>query len=117
MTDAAEIAENYMALWNETDPGRRRAMLAASWVEGATFADPMSRCRGHDEIDALVGQVQSRFPGLRFALTKPADGHAEFVRFSWGFGADRFLEGSDVLVMEDGKIRSVIGFLDRVPAG
>lgn len=117
MNNAAEIAENYMALWNETDSGRRRAMLAASWAVDATLVDPMSRRRGHAEIDALVGEVQGRFPGLRFALTKPADGFGEFVRFSWGFGADRFLEGSDVLVMEDGKIRSVIGFLDRVPAG
>ncbi|WP_424810592.1 nuclear transport factor 2 family protein [Roseococcus sp. YIM B11640] len=112
MSDASQVAEDYMALWNEADSGRRRAMLAKSWTEGAKLADPFARCQGHAEIDALIGGVQSRFPGIRFALTTPADGFGEFVRFSWGAGP---VEGSDVLMMEGGKIASVIGFIDKMP--
>ena len=116
MTNAAGIADDYIALWNETDAGRRRALLAQGWAEGATYIDPLMRGQGHAEIDALVGAVQSRFPGFRFDLLRPADGHGDFLRFSWGLGPDHPIKGSDVLVMERGRIRSVIGFLDQLPS-
>ena len=115
MTNAAAIAESYIALWNETDAGRRKTLLAQGWAEGATYIDPLMKGQGHAEIDALVSAVQARFPGFRFDLLKPADGHGDFVRFSWGLGPDHPIQGSDVLVVEGGRIRSVIGFLDRVP--
>lgn len=88
MTQPADIAENYIALWNETDAGRRKALLAQGWTEGATYIDPLMKGQGHAEIDALVSAVQARFPGFRFDLLKPADGHGDFVRFSWGLGPD-----------------------------
>ncbi|WP_240782505.1 nuclear transport factor 2 family protein [Roseococcus sp. SYP-B2431] len=102
MTDAAGIAESYIALWNETDAGRRKALLAQGWTEGATYIDPLMKGQGHAEIDALVGAVQARFPGFRFGLVRPADGHGDFVRFSWGLspgglGPDHPIQGSDVL--------------------
>lgn len=116
MTHASDIAESYIALWNETDAVRRRAMFAQGWTEAATYVDPMMKGQGAAEIDALVGAVQARFPGFRFDLLRPADGHGDFVRFSWGLGPDHPIKGSDVLVVEGGKIRAVIGFLDQVPA-
>jgi len=32
MTDAAHIADHYIAVWNETDPARRRALLTEGWT-------------------------------------------------------------------------------------
>jgi hypothetical protein len=32
MTDINKIARNYIDLWNERTPGRRREMLAANWT-------------------------------------------------------------------------------------
>jgi hypothetical protein len=32
MTDAAQIANRYIAVWNETDPARRRALLDEGWT-------------------------------------------------------------------------------------
>jgi hypothetical protein len=31
---AAELAERYVALWNEAEPDRRRRMIAELWTEG-----------------------------------------------------------------------------------
>lgn len=45
MTNAADIAENYIALWNETDAGRRKAMFAQGWADGATYIDPTRWCQ------------------------------------------------------------------------
>jgi hypothetical protein len=33
MIDATQIANRYVAVWNETDPARRRALLREGWTE------------------------------------------------------------------------------------
>jgi hypothetical protein len=120
MTDPAAIANRYIALWNETDPVRRRALLAEGWTENAAYVDPLAKGEGQDEISALIGAVQQRFPGFLFTLAGRANGFADRLRFSWALGpaseAD-MIKGTDFAVVEDGKLRSVTGFLDKVPAG
>jgi hypothetical protein len=118
MTDAALIAEKYIALWNETDQTQRRGLIAKAWTEDATYVDPMMGGRGHDEIDALIGAVHQRFPGHRFALLGHADGHADRLRFSWTLGADGsepIAQGTDFgLIAGDGRLQAITGFLDHV---
>ena len=119
MLDPQTVADRYIAVWNETDAKRRRALLAQSWTKTATYADPLMRGRGSDEIDALIAGVQKRFPGFRFAISGLADGHGDHVRFSWQLGeegAEAIVKGTDVVLIEGGRIAQVIGFLDQVPA-
>jgi hypothetical protein len=68
MTDATQIVTRYIAVWNETDPARRRAMLTEGWAENATYVDPLMAGEGRDQIGALIGAVHERFPGFRFKL-------------------------------------------------
>ena len=120
MTDASKIAENYIAAWNETDADRRMALLARDWAAGVSYVDPIMSGKGHAEISALIGGVHERFPGFRFALLGEPDGYDGHARFSWGLGPagsdDAPIKGSDVVVLEGGRLTSVIGFLDQVPA-
>lgn len=118
MNDARHIAENYIAVWNETDSAKRAAQLRQNWSNAAVYTDPMAKASGSVEIDALIGGVQARFPGFRFALTSDPNGHGEFIRFSWSLGpagTEAPIEGSDVVVMHGERIGQVIGFLDKVP--
>jgi hypothetical protein len=120
MFDAATIAARYIALWNESDPQRRRALLLQAWTEDASYVDPMMQGTGHEQIDSLIAAVHERFPGHRFALAGEPDGHGERARFSWTLGADDappVARGTDFAVLaEDGRLRSVTGFLDAVRA-
>ncbi len=118
MNDANQIANDYIAAWNETDAAARRAKLGDGWATAAAYADPVARAEGLTAIDDMISGVQRRFPAFRFKLSGAPSGHGEFVRFRWTLGPDGVeppVEGSDVLVMEDGKIGQVIGFLDKVP--
>ena len=118
MTNAAEIADRYIALWNERDGGVRQSLLARHWAGDATYVDPMMSGRGTAEIDRLIGGVQTRFPHFAFRLTGKPDGYGDHVRFSWALGPeddDAPIEGTDFLVIREGRIQSVSGFLDRVP--
>ncbi len=118
MNNPSDIAADYVALWNERDGGRRAEKLAAGWSAEATYVDPLARVAGRDELAGLIGAVQAQFPGFRFQPLGVADGHGEFVRFSWGLGpegGEPVAKGTDIVRVEDGRIAEVIGFLDLIP--
>lgn len=113
-----EIVEKYLESWNETDPVRRRKLIGELWAEDATYTDPLAQLRGHAEIDAAVAAVQAQFPGLTFSLAGPVDAHHQQARFSWalGEGGQPVVMGFDVAVAgQDGRLTTVLGFLDKVP--
>ena len=118
MTDPAALAARYLATWNETDPARRRALLAETFTEGARYRDPLMAGEGHDGLDALISAVQARFPGLRFRLAGRPDGYGDRLRFSWALGPEggaSLVEGTDVALVQGGRLSRVIGFLDKSP--
>ena len=120
MTDAAKIADAYISLWNETDAQRRKALINDAWTEDARYVDPIMSGEGHDQIDGLIAAVHERFPGFRFALIGQPDGHGDHVRFSWALGpegGEGIIKGTDFAVVADGRLQTVTGFLDQVPAG
>ncbi|MBK1840905.1 nuclear transport factor 2 family protein [Azospirillum sp. YIM B02556] len=123
MTDTTHsptaIADLYIATWNEADPQRRRALIAQGWSEDASYLDPLAAVHGHDGLDALIDAVQRQFPGLCFSLRGAVDGYGDRLRFSWALGAEGgelVAHGTDFALMaSDGRLRSVTGFLDRMP--
>jgi len=119
MLDANQIAERYIATWNERDPRKRAELLQENWIGESYYVDPIAKAVGREDIGRLIGGVQQRFPGFGFTLKGTPDGYGECVRFSWSLGpsgVEAPIEGSDVLVMSEGRIARVIGFLDKVPA-
>lgn len=120
MMEATRIAEQYLEAWNEVDAGRRRALIARTWAEDASYADPMMQAEGSEAIDAMISGAQRQFAGHRFTLRGTPEGHNGRVRFSWSLaagGAAPVAYGTDVAVIgADGRIREVTGFLDTVPA-
>ena len=118
MSDPSVIARTYLETWNETDDAKRRALLRSHWTDDATYVDPLMGAQGSEQISTLVGAVHQRFPGFRFTATGAPNGHGRYVRLSWALGPDGVpppIEGSDIVVLEDGRIRQVIGFIDRAP--
>ena len=120
MTDFQNIAERYIDTWNERDPAARRRALAELWTDDGTYVDPLVVAQGRDAIDATIGAAQAQFPGFTFALAGPVDAHHDQARFTWTLGqpgGEPLVVGFDVAVTDGGgKLRSVFGFLDKVPA-
>ena len=117
MTD---LAERYLAVWNETEPAARRKLVDDLFAADASYIDPMAEAYGRAEIEATIGAVQAQFPGFVFTPVGSVDAHHRQARFSWGLGpegSEPIIVGFDVAVTdEDGRITSVLGFLDRLPA-
>lgn len=121
MTDYTALAERYIAAWNERDAEVRAKAVAELWTEDGGYTDPLATVTGHDGIAAVIAGAQEMFPGLVFTLGGPVDGHHDTARFTWHLGPEGAAEpvviGFDVVALaEDGRIRNVYGFLDKVPA-
>ncbi|MFC9789821.1 nuclear transport factor 2 family protein [Rhodococcus sp. NPDC127528] len=120
MSDFEDLAAQYIAVWNETDAGKRRAGIEALWAPHGRYVDPMAAAQGPAEIDATIGAVQQQFAGMRFRLLGPVDGHHDQARFGWQLGpagAEDLIEGFDVVERDgSGRLVHVLGFLDKVPA-
>jgi hypothetical protein len=114
-----ELIKNYLEAWNTTDATARRALIDEIWAEDGTYTDPLADVAGREQFDAVIAAVQGQFPGLVFGLAGEIDAHRDLVRFTWQLGpegGEALVIGFDVAVIEDGRIKQVLGFLDKVPA-
>jgi hypothetical protein len=49
MTEVTTVVDGYIAMWNETDPERRRWIIEQTWTDDSTYVDP------HAEVDGATG--------------------------------------------------------------
>ena len=115
----SDLLDRYLACWNETDAGARRALIAENWSEEPRYTDPLVDVQGRASIDATIAAVHQQFPGFVFTPVGHVDAHHQQARFGWGLGpqgAEPVVIGFDVVMLdEDGRIETVLGFLDKVP--
>ena len=126
---AAEVAEKYLALWNEPDADRRRRMIAELWTDDgrhilqppqeirAIAAQPgiamtaTLKARGYAEIEARAASVYEHWvgsEGLSFRGRDDAERLGDVVKFHWEAVAndgELFAVGLNFLVLvADGRI-------------
>jgi hypothetical protein len=120
MTAYDDLAQRYIDAWNETDASARRAAVDQLYTADAKYVDPMAVADGREAITTMIGAIQEQFPDFRFRLAGPVDGHHNQARFGWELGpagSPAPVVGFDVAVSDaSGRIQTVLGFLDRVPA-
>jgi hypothetical protein len=101
---AEELADRYLALWNEPDADRRRRMIAELWTEdGAHILQPpqeirgiaarpgigltaILEARGYKEIEARVASAYEHWVGseeLSFRGRDDAERLGDVVKFHW----------------------------------
>jgi hypothetical protein len=121
MDEVARLVERYLGTWNEPDSDARLAAVRDVWADDGTYVDPLANVAGPTQISNLIGAVQQQVPGHVFRLRDGIDSHHNIARFGWELvpadGGESVAEGFDVAVTEDGgRIRSILGFLDKAPA-
>ena len=101
---AEELADRYLALWNEPDADRRRRMIAELWTEnGRHFLQPpqeiraiaarpglamtaILEARGYAEIEARAASAYEHWvgsEGLSFRGRDDAERLGDVVKFHW----------------------------------
>ncbi|MFF7985238.1 nuclear transport factor 2 family protein [Streptomyces sp. NPDC007901] len=115
-------AARYFEAWNATEPEALRKAVAAAWAPEGSYTDPLADVAGHAQIAAVIAAAHEQFPGFAFRPLGAVDGHHDTARFGWELvneaDGSAPVAGFDVVTIdEEGRIRRVLGFLDRVPAG
>jgi SnoaL-like protein len=116
MPDPTTLVRTYIEMWNETNPQRRRQLVASTVTDDASYLDPLMSGQGPDGISEMIAGAQQQFPGHRFELVSGPDAHHDRVRFTWSLGPP---EGQPVAIgidfattAEDGRMRDITGFLE-----
>ncbi|MGX1267687.1 nuclear transport factor 2 family protein [Streptomyces phaeoluteigriseus] len=117
-----DAVARYFEAWNARGPENLAKAVAEAWAPRGGYTDPLAEVRGHEGVSAVITAAQARFPGFVFRLTGTVDGHHDTARFSWELVSESDgsapVAGSDVITLDaEDRIVSVLGFLDRVPAG
>ena len=120
----AELADRYVAVWNETDAAARRAAIAQLWVpEGEHYVRSL-QVKGYEALEQrVIGSQEKNVQrgGFRFV----AAGDAQFlhgtVMFHWHMvpaaGGPVAALGLEFLVLaEDGRIAVDYQFILPTPA-
>lgn len=118
--DYGDLAKRYVALWNEDDDEKRRAMIVDLWAVDGRHVAPSIDVKGYAELVARVTRSHDRWvagEGYRFRLAGEPAGHHDVARFTWemvdGAGAVESV-GTEILALDDhGKIVCVYQFLER----
>ena len=137
MTDPYEIADRYVALWNEPDPEARRIAVAGLWTEdGAHILQPPQEIReiaerpgigltatleahGHPALEARAASAYEQFIASgEFVFRRRGDVErlADVIKFHWEMVAkDGTLAGVGlefVVLAPDGRIRRDYQFIE-----
>jgi hypothetical protein len=107
MNAAQELAERYVAVWNETDPERRRHQIAELWMpEGQHYVD-VREARGYDALEKRIAESHAknvRDSGHHFRAAKNARRLRDVVTFHW-----EMLPGEDDTVLARGLEFLIVG--------
>jgi hypothetical protein len=135
--EAKQLADRYMALWNEPDPDRRGRMIAELWTEdGSQILQPPQEmreiaassgiglaatleARGRTELEARATTSVEHWvgsEGLSFRGRDDADRLGDVVKFHWEAvtnDGETAAVGLNVLVLAaDGRIERNYTFVD-----
>ncbi len=134
MTNPNELADRYVAMFNDPDPERRRASVRELWSAGAVLvlnppqevrevADtlamrPIFESRGHAELEARVNSAYEQFASkYEFRRTGEAARLQDVLTFRWEAilrdGGEPDGAGRHVFMLDpDGRIRLDYLFVD-----
>ncbi len=116
--------KQYVAMWHEPDPVRRREIVEGLWAEDAENYTRTFVARGLAEIIARVNRAHEEWVVSKGFVFRPAGNtaaHHHLIKFFWEMlpeaGGPPEARGLDIFVMrEDGRIRALYQFGESVPA-
>ena len=111
-----ELVDRYFISLNEPDDKRRRELIKQVWAEKGKFGVvPFGEGYGLAGIDEITKGGLTKFPGATVRRTSKVDGSGIYYRWNFTLStADGkpLSSGVDFATIVDGKLQSVIGFLD-----
>jgi hypothetical protein len=117
--DAREIAQRYIAVWNESDRNARRLQIAKLWCEDGEHFTPSMQAKGYEALERRITGAWDKWvcsSGHRFRACDDAVSHHGGVKFHWEMinpCGEVSSVGFDFLVLDkDARIRVDYQFIE-----
>lgn len=81
-----DLADRYVAVWNESSPAVRRQSIAGLWVPNGVHYVRTREVRGYDALEQRVAESYEknvRGHGNRFRTVRNAQALCDTVTFNW----------------------------------
>jgi hypothetical protein len=115
----ALMRANVASVFNERNSDRRRAALGQLYTEDAILYEPEAVAIGRDAISEAVGKLLASLPpDVVFTVVADAVGHNDAARLFWRAGPSGgpvAATGTDVALLEGGRIKRLYVFVDSAP--
>lgn len=113
MIEAQHLADRYVAVWNETNPERRRQAIAELWTPDGEHYVGAREVRGYAALDERITashEKNVRDGGYRFRAVDDVRALRDVVTFHWEMlprdSETVAARGLEVLIVDsDGRIR------------
>ena len=123
-TSFAELADRYVAAWNETDAAARRAAIARLWRPEGEHHVRTLRVKGHEALEQrVIGSHEKNVQGGGFRFVSAGDAQLlnDAVMFHWHMvpaagGPIAALGLEFLLLAEDGRIAVDYQFILPTPS-
>jgi hypothetical protein len=119
--DAIDLAQKYLAPWNEPDEGVCRSLLAALWAANCEYRDGHRKMRGLEQLIAGAAQTRRNLAadGRIMAPMGRSQRHHNVAHIAWQIvdseGNAAAPTGSTLLVMDESqKITAGYRFAERI---
>ena len=114
--DVAAVVDRWFAAWAETEPRRRRELLAACTTDGVSMQDAWSCLVGRDELDGHIANTHVHLPGMRMRRDgepRQCQGTALVGWIAADDAGNPRVRGKNVFrLAPDGRIAAAAGFAD-----
>lgn len=118
MSKIEELVDRYFISLNEPDDKKRRELIKEVWSDKGKFGVvPFIEGDGLVGIEEVTKGGITKFPGCTVRRTSKVDGAGNYYRWNFTLSAADgrpVSSGVDYAVIVDGKLQSVMGFLDFV---
>jgi hypothetical protein len=109
------LLRNLAEVFGEADPARRQAAIADLYAEDAEVILPHGTFTGQKALDQIAGELRAGHPAFVYTPHSQPQAVQHAGRLAWGSGPPGqppAYTGIDLIVEREGKIATLIVFLD-----
>jgi len=110
-----KLLNRHLETWSESDVEIRKALIQEIYTEDVEVVDPFSVIVGRQTLNNFITELQNKYPGYLFELSKDIDSHNHIARLNWRYGPPDnpdTITGQDIFVISAGRIERLFVFVD-----
>jgi hypothetical protein len=117
-TIRALLSANLLGVFDERDASKRATAVDDTYAEDIIWYEPDGVIQGRAALNARAFELQTRSPGFKFRADGIMSVSQNMGALRWYFGPEDkpdMIRGTDVIIVEGGKVKALWTTIDNAP--